>query len=167
MQEHEIRELYQRSKKSEIDIYAILNTNGIPTLDAGNFEKVNFYPRFLIKNVSSVIEHHYKMELYIPSGLYNPNFSVLQQHFVRLEDHFSVFSIANNSPLFQHELATVMDANIIIDADNFSLFSQSDIIIKLFYTNGIKTKYYRMLDVFLYQNKQLKQEDFIDVLRLI
>jgi hypothetical protein len=166
MQEHEVRELYQRSKKAEIDIYAILNTNGIPTLEGGKYQKVNFYPRFLIKNVSSVIEHHYKMELYIPSGLYNPNFSVLQQHFARLEDHYSVFSIANNSPLFQHELATVLDANIIIDADNYKLFAQSDIIIKLYYSNGIKTKYYRLLDIFLYQNKQLRNEDFCDQLSL-
>ena len=166
MQEHEIRELYQRSKKAEIDIFAIINTNGIPTLEAGKYQKVNFYPRFLVKNVSSVIEHHYKMELYIPSGIYNPNFSVLQQHFSRLEDHYSVFSISNTSPLFQHELATVMDANLIIDGDNFKLFADSDIIIKLFYSNGIKTKYFKLLDTFLYQNKQLRSEDFSDQLSL-
>jgi len=166
MQEHEIRELYQRSKKAEIDIYAILNTNGIPTLESGKYQKVNFYPRFLVKNISSVIEHHFKMELYIPSGIYNPNFSVLQQHFARLEDHYSVFSITNSSPLFQHELATIMDANLIIDCDNFKNFAESDIIIKLFYSNGIKTKYFRLIDTFLYQNKQLRFEDFTDQLAL-
>jgi hypothetical protein len=166
MQEHEIRELYQRSKKAEIDIYAILNTNGIPTLESGKYQKVNFYPRFLVKNISSVIEHHFKMELYIPSGIYNPNFSVLQQHFSRLEDHYSVFSITNSSPLFQHELATIMDANLIIDCDNFKNFAESDIIIKLFYSNGIKTKYFRLIDTFLYQNKQLRFEDFTDQLAL-
>ena len=162
MYEYEIRELYQRAKKAEIDIYAIINTNGIPILESGKYQKVNFYPRFLVKNISSVIEHHYKMELYIPSGIYNPNFSVLQQHFARLEDHYSVFSVSNTSPLFQHELATVLDANLIIDGDNFKLFTELDIIIKLFYSNGVKTKYFRLLDTFLYQNKPLRSEDFSD-----
>ena len=166
MHEHEIRELYQRSKKAELDIYAILNTNGIPTLESGKFQKVNFYPRFLIKNVSSVIEHHYKLELYIPSGIYNPNFTVLQQHFSRLEDQYSVFSVSNSSPLFQHELATILDANLIVDADNFKIFAENDIIIKLYYSNGIKTKYFKLLDSFLYQNKQLRSEEFSDQLSL-
>jgi len=166
LQEFEIRDLYQRSKKAEIDIYAILNTNGIPILESGKYQKVNFYPRFLIKNISSVIEHHYKMELYIPSGIYNPNFSVLQQHFSRLEDHYSVFSISNTNPLFQHELATVIDANLIIDNDNFKLFAESEIIIKLYYSNGIKTKYFKLIDTFLYQNKQLQINDFSDQLSL-
>lgn len=167
LQEFEIRELYQRSKKTDLDIFAILNTNGIPTLESGKYQKVNFYPRFLVKNISSVIEHHFKTELYIPSGIYNPNFSVLQQHFSRLEEQYSVFSVSNNSPLFQHELATVMEANLIVDADNYEIFANNDIIVKLYYSNGIKTKFYTLVDTFLYQNKPLSADDFTDQFRLL
>ncbi len=162
MDEFEIRNMYQRSKESELDIYAILNTNGIPTLENGKFQKVNFYPRFLIKNIGTAIENHYKLELHIPSGIYNPNFTVLQQHFSRLEDSYSVFSISNKSPLFQNELATILDANLIIDKDNFPIFETGEIIIKLYYSNGIKTKQMSLHETFLYQNKQLKAEDFCE-----
>jgi len=53
-----------------------------------------------------------------------------------------------------------------VDADNFKIFAENDIIIKLYYSNGIKTKYFKLLDSFLYQNKQLRSEEFSDQLSL-
>lgn len=162
LEEYEIRQIYHLSKRPELDIYAILNTNGIPNIEMGKYVRVNFYPRFLIKNISSIIEHHYKLELYIPSGIYNPNYTNLQQHFARLEEQYTVFSIPNTSPLFQHELATVIDANIVVDRESFHIFEKNEIILKLYYSSGIKTKHFRLLETFLYRHEVLRETDFVD-----
>ena len=154
--------MYHRSKKPELDFYAILNTNGVPSLEGGKYLRVNFYPRFLVKNIGSAIEDNFKVELYIPSGIYNPNFTVLQKYFVRLEDQYSVFSHSNESPLFQHELATVFEANLVVDKQSFHIFSSNEIIIKLFNSTGVKTKYFKIIDTFLYRNEQLVFDDFTD-----
>jgi hypothetical protein len=162
MEEYEIRELYQKSTKPVLDFYAILNTNGVPSMEHGKFARVSFYPRFLVKNIGAAVERLYKVELFIPSGIYNANFTALQKYFCRLEDQYSVFSYSNESPLFQHELATVFEANLVVDKQSFGIFSKNDIIIKLYNSHGIKTKYRHIAQTFLYRNEQLAIGDFID-----
>jgi len=162
LEEFEVRELYHRTIRPELDVFAILNTNGVPSLEGGKFLRVNFYPRFLVKNIGAAIEDNFKVELYVPSGIYNSNFTVLQQHFARLEEQYSVFSVSNKSPLFQHELATVLEANFVIDRDNFHIFAKNDVLIKLYYSSGMKLKQYNLLDTFLYRNERLRFEEFSD-----
>ena len=55
MEEHEIRMLYKKSEVSELEFFAMLNTNGVPTLQDGKIIVMNFYPRFLIKNISKIL----------------------------------------------------------------------------------------------------------------
>lgn len=162
MDEHEVRDIYNKSKRPVLDFFAILNTNGIPSLEKGKYVRVNFYPRFLIKNIGAAIEKVYKVELYIPSGIYNVNFTSLQQYFVRLEDQYSVFSYSNESPLFQHELATVFEANIVVEKHTFSIFSKNDIVLKLFNSESVKVKHYPLVDTFQYRNERLRYEDFAE-----
>lgn len=164
MHEYEIREMYHRSKKPDIDLFGILNTSGIPTLMQGKFELVNFYPRFLVKNTSSVIEKDYKIEIFIPSALHNPNFDILQKHFSRMEDDYSVFAVTNESPLYQNELATVVEGNLFVNAENYKYFEGMDIIVKLYFSNGVKTKYYSIKETFLYRNASIQQSDFVSTL---
>jgi len=163
MEEYEIREMYTRSKKAELDFFAITNSNGVPVLENGRFNRVSFYPRFLIKNIGSSVEDFYKIELYIPSGIYNPNFSALQKHFSRLEDQYTVFSRSSDSPLFQHEIATVFEANLVIDGNNFHLLEKNEIIMRIYGSNGIKVKHIRAIDTFTYNNEKLRLEDFSNV----
>lgn len=160
LEEYEIRELYHRSKKSDIDLFGIINTGGIPTLQQGLFEVVNFYPRFLVKNISSVIEKDYKIEIYIPSALHNPNFDILQKHFSRMEEHYSIFAITNDSPLYQDELATIVEANLFVNTYNYKYFDDMYIYIKLFYSNGVKSKAFKIKETFLYKNTIITQADF-------
>jgi len=162
LEEYEIRRMYRLNKHAEIELFGVMNTQGIPLLEGGKYVKVNFYPKFLVKNVSEVIERDYKVELYIPSALHNPNFSVLQNYFNRLEDQYNVFQAVGQDPLFQDELSAVMEANIFVNADNYEIFAEDEIIIKLFYSQGVKIKCFKLIDLFLYQNARLSKTDFVE-----
>ncbi len=160
MEEYEIRDLYQKSKRPEIDIYSILNTSGIPQLNAGKFEKVNFYPRFLLKNISSAIEKFYKVELIIPSSIHNPNFDTLQDYFDRFEDGNTIFSISQTKPLFQNEIATVAEGHFIVDANSYKDFENGELVVKVFYSSGVQTRTFNLKETFLFKNNQLELDDF-------
>lgn len=162
LEEYEIRRMYRLNKHAEIELFGVMNTQGVPLLEGGKYVKVNFYPKFLVKNISEVIERDYKVELYIPSALHNPNFSVLQNYFNRLEDQYNVFQAVGKDPLFQDELSAVMEANIFVNADNYEIFAEDEIIIKLFYSQGVKVKCFKIIDLFLYQNRRLQQSEFVN-----
>lgn len=160
LSESELRSLYLMGSMPKVDFFAIQNTNGVPSLENGKFKIVNFYPRFLIKNTGNEIENTYKIELHVPTAINNQNFDVLQRHFSRMEDHNTVYSISNRNPLFQNEIATVIDANFMITPDNFNLFREHDIIIKIFYSKGMNENRVNLLTTFLYKGNMLQAEDF-------
>lgn len=160
MEEYEIRNAYQRGNRSEIELYSIFNTNGIPITAGGKFNYVNFYPRFSVKNTSACVERFLKIEISIPTALVNTNFDSLQNHFSRFENACSVFSIFHKSPLFQNELANVAEAHIIVNAQNYSTFADGEITITLFFSNGTHCGSYKCKELFLFKNKQLELSDF-------
>ncbi len=160
MEEYEIRNAYERGNRSEIELYSILNTNGIPITAGGKFNYVNFYPRFSVKNTSACVERFFKMEISIPTALVNTNFDSLQNHFSRFENGCSIFNVFHKSPLFQNELASVAEAHLILNAQNYSSFSNGEIGITLFFSNGIHTRTYKCKELLLFKNKQLEYDDF-------
>lgn len=160
MEEYEIRNAYQRGNRSEIELYSILNTNGIPITAGGKFNYVNFYPRFSVKNTSACVERFFKVEISIPTALVNANFNSLQNHFSRFENGCSIFSIFHKSPLFQHELANVAEAHLVLNAQNYSAFADGEIGITLFFSNGTHSRIYKCKELLLFKNKQLEYADF-------
>jgi len=74
MPEHDIRNLFTKNNKPELDFVGIINTGGIPTLSEGLVERMNFFPKFLIKNSGAVIERFYKVEIFIPTALHDVSF---------------------------------------------------------------------------------------------
>lgn len=163
MEEYEVRDIFNKARNSEIDMFAIMNTGGVPVMSGGKFEKITFYPRFLIKNISKVVEKDYKIEFYLPSALQNPNYDPLQQYFVRLEDEYSVFSVTGKNPIFQDELATILDAQIVVDRHSYEMFEKSDIIVKIYYSGGMKMRNYNLRKTFLYKNMIISRTDFVDM----
>ncbi|MDR1761731.1 MAG: ATP-binding protein [Bacteroidales bacterium] len=160
MEEYEIRNAYQRGNRSEIELYSILNTNGIPIMAAGKFNYINFYPRFSVKNTSACVERFFKVEISIPTVLINTNFDSLQNHFSRFENGCSIFSIFHKTPLFQNELASVAEAHIILNAQNYSTFADGEIGITLFFSNGTHSRTYKCKELLLFKNKQIEYSDF-------
>jgi len=161
LEEEELRRFYRQGNTTELDVFAIQNTNGVPILENGKFKTVNFYPRFLIKNISNTVENNFKVELFIPSAINNPNFDVLQRHFSRIEDIYTVYSIQNTSPLFQEELSSIVEAHFFINEFNFNVFKNSDIVIKVYYTNGSKERCFSLHNTFLYKGNTLSFEEFV------
>ncbi len=161
MEENEIRAKYNKQKITEIEFFGILDTSGVPTLNNGQIEVINFFPKFLIKNNSNVIEKFYKVELFIPSSLHDADFNLLQNKFSRLHNKYSVFSESPRQALFQNEIATVLPAKIKVTKENFKDFDTENIIIKVYYSNGIKEHYLRIRDTFIYNKKRLIIDDFL------
>ncbi|MDR2962927.1 MAG: ATP-binding protein [Bacteroidales bacterium] len=160
MEEYEIRNAYERGNRSEVELYSVLNTNGLPIMAGGKFNAINFYPRFSVKNTSACVERFFKVEISLPSALVNANFDSLQNHFSRFENGSSIFSIFHKTPLFQHELATVAEAHIIVNAQNYNTFAEGEIALTLFFSNGTHTRTYRCKELLLYKNKQIEYADF-------
>lgn len=160
MEEYEIRNAYQRGNRSEIELYSILNTNGIPITAGGKFNYINFYPRFSVKNTSACVERFFKVEISIPTALVNANFDSLQNHFSRFENGCSIFSIFHKSPLFQNELASVAEAHLILNAQNYSAFADGEISITLFFSTGTHARTYQCKELLLFKNKQIEYSDF-------
>lgn len=160
LEEYEIRDLYIKGKRPEIELFSITNINGIPILSAGKFKKVNFYPRFLVRNSGNAVEKFYKVELSIPTALNNPNFNQMADNFSRFEDNNSIYSFVGKNPLFQNEIATVIEPNFVLEAQSYSVFEQGEIEIKLFFSSGVQSKKYHCKELLLYRNKQINLSDF-------
>lgn len=167
MEEYEIRDLYMKGKRPELELYSVVNINGIPIMSGGKFQYVNFYPRFLVKNTSTSIEQFFKIEISVPSQINNPNFDSLQNHFSRFEDGNSIFSISHKTPFFQNEIATVAEANFVVDAQNYHIFQDGEITIKLFFSSGTDTRIFRCKELLLYKNKQIEYRDFAETQEMI
>ncbi|MCQ2959003.1 MAG: ATP-binding protein [Bacteroidales bacterium] len=160
LEEYEIRDLYTKGKRPEIELFSVTNTGGIPTLSGGKFERVNFYPRFLVKNTGGSVERFYKVELSIPSQINNPNFNMMADNFSRFEDGCTIYSFVGKTILFQGEIASVVEPNIIVEDSTYECFENGEIVLKFFYSSGIQTKSFRCKELFLYRNKQIEKKDF-------
>ena len=160
MTEQEIRAAYTQAKQSDLDLFGLMDTKGIPVLKNGFVEQMNFFPKFLIKNYSNIVEKIFKVELYIPSALHDANFNLLQDKFSRLEDNYSVFSASKNNPIFQNEILSVLEAKIFVTSENFQTFEEENIIIKIYFSNGVKTHTLKLNQTFTYNKKPLNFEDF-------
>ncbi len=162
MEENEVRTHYNKTNVSEIEFFGVINTNAVPIMSSGKFDIVSFFPKFLIRNISSKIEHDYKVEISIPSVLCDENFTALHSHFSRIDDIYNIYSIPGKNPIFQEELATIVEIKFHVKKDTYTAFNDSDIIIKLFYTNGLKTHTLKLKDTFRYKHKAIELIDFSD-----
>jgi len=160
MEEYDIRMLYNKTNISELEFFGINNTNGIPNLINGNYNSMGFFPRFMIRNASSSVEKFYKLEIALPNNLVDTNYSNFQQYFTRHDGSYAVYSIPGKYPLFQEEIATIIEAKLIVTENNFDEFEDGQVQIKLFFSNGISQNEYRLIETFRYKNIMLKSSDF-------
>lgn len=160
MNENSVRELYGKASLPQIEFLGILNTNGVSTLDNGKLLSVTFYPKFLIRNSGTGIEKYMKFELWIPSVFHDANYTAMQNYFTRLDGPYSVFSFPNRMAIFQEEIITIAEAKLIVDAAGVSGFSESKMIIRLYYSGGMKELSYLLSETFTIDNKVLEVNQF-------
>lgn len=160
MEEYEIRDLYAKGKRPEIELYSVTNTGGIPIMAGGKFSKVNFYPRILVKNTGGSLERFYKVELSIPTSINNSNFKVMSENFSRFDNGYSIYSFVGKSILFQGEIASIVEPNLVVEERTYSDFENGEITLKFYYSSGVQTKIFRCKELLLYRNKQIERQDF-------
>ena len=161
LQEHEIRNLYTKNSRPELEFVGVTNTNGNPTNKLGKLDFITFFPKFLIKNSGEQVEDVYKIEISIPSSLHDVNYIAMQNYFTRYDDEMIVFSIKNNNPIFQNEIYTIAEAKIIVNSKNYVDFENGVIEIKLFYSKGVKTTQLDLKTTLTYNKQQLQIEQFV------
>ena len=164
MDENRVRELYNLVSVPEMEFVGIINTNGVPTLENGQFVNVTFYPKYLVRNAGSAVEKIFKFELWLLSELHDANFLSLQNYFNRLEGSYSVFSVQNRQPVFQGEICNILEAKLFVNHENISRFLEGEMIIKLYYSRGIKEFNYKLNETFTYDKKYLLASDFVQIL---
>lgn len=162
MEEYEIRDLYIKGKRPQIELFGVTNTAGIPILSGGKFQTVNFYPRFMVKNTGGCVEQFYKVEISIPTALNNPNFNTMADNFSRFDDGNTIYSFQGKTALFQGEIATVVEPNIVVTQETFPIFEQGEIILRFFFSSGVQTKTFHCKELFLYRNKPILASEFVE-----
>ena len=160
MPEHEIRNLFSKNNKPELDFVGIINTGGVPTLSNGLVERMNFFPKFLIKNSGAVIERFYKVEISIPTVLHDVSFFVLHDYFSRYDEEMTIFSIPAKSPIFQNEIFTIAEAKLTLTEESYHIFEKSNIEIKLFYSQGTKSALIDLKNTLLYNRQFVELSHF-------
>ncbi|HBX50714.1 MAG: hypothetical protein A2275_11215 [Bacteroidetes bacterium RIFOXYA12_FULL_35_11] len=160
MEEFEVRQMYGKLSKSNLEFVGIVNTNGIPSLTDGLFNHVIFLPRFIIRNTGSAIERFYKFEIAIPSPLCDENYYALNTYFNRHEGIYSIFSIPGKAPVFQDEMTSITEIKLLITKENLELFLTENIKITLFYSEGMRSSVFNLSDTFMYNNKMLEKNLF-------
>jgi len=163
LDESEVRNLYGRLSTCELEFLGVYNTNGLPVLSAGKYSSMSFYPKFLIRNAGNIVEKEYKIEISFPAKLYEETFQPLQALFIRHEGSHVVFGHKGNSPLFQQEIASMIEAKIAVNTENIDVFLKDSINITLYFSNGIKKHNLKLSDTLTYNGKQLEKSDFTNV----
>ena len=161
LQEHEIRNLYTKNSKPELEFIGVTNTNGTPTNKLGQIDFITFFPKFLIKNSGEQVEDIYKIEIALPASLHDLNYTAMQNYFTRYDDDMIIFSFTGKNPLFQNEIYTIAEAKLIVNAENFEDFENGIVEIKLFYSKGVKTTQLNLQSTLIYNKQQLQIEQFV------
>ncbi len=163
LDEAEVRMLYGKLSSCELEFLGIYNTNGLPILSGGKYSAMSFYPKLLIRNAGNIVEKDYKIEVSFPAKLYEESFQPLQSLFIRHEGSHVVFGNKGNHPLFQQEIATMIEAKIAVNTENLDVFLKDYLNVTLYFSNGIKKHSLKLSDTLTYNGKALGKEDFTNV----
>lgn len=160
LDESEVRVLYDKLSHCELEFLGIYNTNGLPVLSNGKFNSISFYPKILIRNSGNMVEKDYKIEIAFPAVLFEENYQPLKALFIRHEGSYAVFGQKGLSPIFQEEINTMIEAKIAVSQENVDVFVKEFLIIKLYYSNGIKSHKIKLSETLTYNGKKINPNDF-------
>lgn len=134
MEEYEVRNLFNRREKSEIQIENIqIQRDGFSSR-GGTIMSRNYEITCNIRNYSNSVEKNYKILLGIPSEIKRRN-RHLNQFYDHSEDDMGFYSIPGNAPIFQNETITMFTVSIKIERDEI-IQVEDEFYVKLFYSNG-------------------------------
>ncbi|MGE5445954.1 MAG: helix-turn-helix domain-containing protein [Ignavibacteriales bacterium] len=164
MEEYEVRNLYNRLQKTDLSIVNLSCQNRGYAGGRGNYKYIFFEINVLVKNESNSIEDRYKLEIKIPNFLLqNALQSVNEKIFLNQNTgSHSIFSIPNESPLFQDAQTSIRLVSIRVTKRTFDNPENFIIKTKLYFSNGIKSKEFDLLEVLQINGEKLAREIFSD-----
>ena len=165
MEEYEIRNLYLSVERKNLMLYEPTLLLGDHSRSMGKLLSQNIIVEFNIENIGLAIEDRFKLEVFVPESLAKygyssgANLSTIFHH-VRNEGIYSVFSIPNESPIFQNEKMTIWNLEVILTCNNFKDAEKFPIKYKLYYSNDLISKECFLIEEINKNNKMLLLEDF-------
>lgn len=159
MEEYEIRGLYNRQEKTSLEIVKPTIKLNPGALYASR--PINFYTdiEINIRNKSQTIEKLFKVEIRIPitltGGIHGYSATSFLKYFVRNEEDYAIYSVANSSPLFQNEQTAIQPFRINLTQNTFQDIKGKPLIIKLLYTNGTEIMPILLFDHLFYNGEKL------------
>lgn len=160
MEEYEIRQLYNKSKVTKLKISDnLLISIGSVTGPRSKPIKISYTIGIQVENIGQVLEKAYKLELRISTHLFGDmsrnrtNNPIL----IRDEGYYKVFSIANESPIFQAEINTHISLTVNIDETTSIYLENTPIECKLFFTNGVYRKNFKLSERLTHNGEKLYQ----------
>lgn len=143
MEEYEVRELYNRKTKTELELIELQPIlGGFLTMES----KYDFYTTLRIINTSKAIEERYKLEIRLPSQFLHGVSAMFRDHPHYIDQGYAVFTIPNKSPLFQGE-EVQHTLTYEIRRHSFASLKEAKLTIRLYYSNGVKETIYNMFDL--------------------
>ena len=152
MEEYEVRLLYNRTSKAEIDFYSFLRNN-IEEYEVGNGRmEISCDYEVHIINISNSIEKHCKvLAAFTNIDDLKIEFSYLQQSNIRHRssiDKGKILSAYNDSPIFPDEIYSILKFSLNIDKFDYADFEEyASLELKLYDSSGIKTTEYRIKEL--------------------
>jgi hypothetical protein len=162
MEEHEVRNSYNRLQKTDLSIVDVISQQGSYAGGQDNYAHANFEIKVLVKNDSNSIEDRYKLELEIPNFLLGERNPKIEKFLKLRTDSHSIFSIPNESPLFQDEEASVCPVLVHVEKKTFDNPEYFIIKTKLYFSSGTKNKEFDLREILKIKGEKLASEMFVE-----
>ena len=168
MEEYEVRDMYYRTGKTDLEIVDIppINLTELPHFQGNGLRSaVQATFNFYIRNIGQTIEHYYKLELHLTPGLlFNntpplsaENESLKEQ---RRENDLVVYAAPGKIPLFQNDILRLGLVNLAFDKTKHDTYKNGKIVLRLFYSHGSKEKTFFLKNILQYNSEPIAVESF-------
>ncbi len=166
MEQYEVRLLYNLKEKTDLDITKITFKKGSHSGNVGDLVSYDFLINPVIKNVSNAIEDRYKAEITIATAIMDRRSQEYQYNEANYLNFYKgdvhVFSVPNDSPIFQGEEVSVCPIRIRLKKPHFNSPESFIVTVKLYFSNGIKEKSFDLLEILLIDQKEITEDLFRD-----
>lgn len=167
MEEHEIRNLYQKRKSTRLRLIPpITSYQQIETAD-NKIKVAKIEVKFNIENYGSAPEKESKIILKIPYILinnYKSNINNLELYnfLNRTENGYEIFSVPTQQTIFPDEILNICKCFIQITFNDIKTIKTLPLNVKLYYSGGEESHEYNLLDIIEVNGNPLSQYEFID-----
>lgn len=162
MEEREVRDLYYKSKKTDLSIVDVESQKRSSMGVNGNYGNFRFKINFIVRNDSNYKEDNYKMEFEIPNILIYDIHAEIESFFISTKGKNRIYSVYNESPLFEGEKTSLCPIDIETTKKTFNDPENFVVKIRLYFSNGLKNYEYDLRHHLYVDGKKLNEAVFAE-----